>query len=119
MTGYYKLLLEDQTIDGDGWLHTGDMGSLDREGYLPLRGRYKELIIRGGENIMPREVEAAISAIPGVEDVKVFGVPSDFYGEEVAACVKIKAGFSWDETEARAILIWSLAKYKIPRWFCL
>ena len=119
MTGYYKLPLEDQMIDGDGWLHTGDMGSLNEDGYLTLRGRYKELIIRGGENIMPREVEAAIAAIPAVDDVKVFGVPSDFYGEEVAACVKLKSGFSWDETEARRILAKSLAKYKIPKWFCL
>ena len=119
MTGYYKLPLEDQAIDGEGWLHTGDMGSLDEENYLTLHGRYKELIIRGGENIMPREVEAAIAAIPGVSDVKVFGVPSDFYGEEVAACVKLKPQCAWDETEARKTLSKSLAKYKIPKWFFL
>ena len=119
MTGYYKLPLEDQAIDGDGWLHTGDLGSLDGENYLTLHGRYKELIIRGGENIMPREVEEAIAAIPGVEDVKVYGVPSDFYGEEVAACIKLNPGCEWNEAEAREILSGSLAKYKIPRWFCL
>jgi fatty-acyl-CoA synthase len=119
MTGYYKLPLEDQAIDGDGWLHTGDMGSLDEDNYLTLHGRYKELIIRGGENIMPREVEEAVASVPGVDDVKVFGVPSDFYGEEVAACVKLLPGNAWNEAEVREILSGKLARYKVPRWFCL
>ena len=119
MTGYYKLPLEDQAIDEEGWLHTGDMGSLDDDGYLTLRGRYKELIIRGGENIMPQEVEAAISALSGVDDVKVIGVPSEFFGEEVAACVKLLQEAEWDETAARAALSGTLAKFKVPSFFLI
>ena len=117
MTGYYKLPLEDQAIDGGGWLHTGDMGLLDDEGYLRLLGRYKELIIRGGENIMPAEVEEAVAALEGVSEVKVVGVPSDFYGEEVAACVKLAPGAVWYEESARLALSQTLARYKVPRYF--
>lgn len=119
MTGYYKLPLKDQAIDGESWLHTGDMGALDVEGYLTLLGRYKELIIRGGENIMPGEVEAAVAALPGVDEVKVVSVPSDFFGEEVAACVRLSEGAEWDEDAARGTLKATLAKYKLPRWFIL
>ncbi|MBQ9329157.1 MAG: AMP-binding protein [Solobacterium sp.] len=119
MTGYYKMPIEDQSIDSEGWLHTGDIGSLDKDNYLTLHGRYKDLIIRGGENIMPREVEEAIAAINEIEDVRVFGVPSDFYGEEVAAAIIISNKNLWKEEEARKILSTKLAKYKIPRWFVL
>ena len=119
MTGYYKLPLEDQPFDEKGWLHTGDMGMLDQDGYLRLLGRYKELILRGGENIMPAEVAAAVSTLECVEDVKVVGVPSDFYGEEVAACLKLRPGRVWDEQAARAALEGRLARYKIPGYFFL
>ena len=117
MTGYYKLPLQDQAIDKEGWLHTGDMGYLDEEGYLTLSGRYKELIIRGGENIMPSEVESAISELEIIESVKVIGVPSDFFGEEVGACVKLKDGASFDEAAVKAELMKRLAKYKVPSYF--
>ena len=117
MTGYYKLRLEDQAIDDEGWLHTGDMGYIDDQGYLCLSGRFKELIIRGGENIMPQEVEAAISALEVIDNVKVIGVPSDFFGEEVAACVKLKDGATFDEAAVRTELLKSLAKYKVPSYF--
>ena len=119
MTGYYKVPLEDQAIDEDGWLHTGDMGYLDEDGYLTLTGRFKELIIRGGENIMPQEVADAISALPGVEDVKVVGVPSDFFGEEVCACLKLTEGVTFDSIEAKESLKSSIAKYKIPSFFLI
>ena len=119
MTGYYKVALDMQSIDTEGWLHTGDLGFLDAEGYLHLSGRLKELIIRGGENIMPGEVEAAISELPIIDNVKVIGVPSDFFGEEVGACVKLKAGAAWDEDEVKNTLAGSLSKFKIPSHFYL
>ena len=117
MTGYYKLNLDDQAIDDEGWLHTGDMGFIDDQGYLCLSGRFKELIIRGGENIMPQEVEAAISELDIIDNVKVIGVPSDFFGEEVAACVKLKDGATFDEAAVRAELMKRLAKFKVPSYF--
>ena len=117
MTGYYKLSLEDQAIDEEGWLHTGDMGYIDDQGYLCLSGRFKELIIRGGENIMPQEVEAAISELDIIDNVKVIGVPSDFFGEEVAACIKLKDGATFDEAAVKAELMKRLAKYKVPAYF--
>ena len=117
MMGYYKLSPDDQSIDEDGWLHTGDLGYLTEEGYLCLSGRLKELIIRGGENIMPGEVESVISSLDGVYMVKVFGVPSDFFGEEVGACIKMQEGFAFDEEKIRSELSQKLAKFKIPAYF--
>ncbi len=117
MVGYYKVPIEDQAIDEDGWLHTGDLGSIDDEGYLHLTGRLKELIIRGGENIMPGEIEAAISEMDNIANVKVIGVPSDFFGEEVIACIRTKEGASFDEEETRQRLLKKLAKFKIPSHF--
>ena len=121
MTGYYKVPLESQSIDADGWMHTGDMGHMNDYGYLTIMGRYKEIIIRGGGNIMPAEVEAVISEMPEIECVKVVPVPSEFYGEEVAACIvfKKKAGSKWNEENARQFLKGRIAKYKIPSYFFL
>ena len=117
MAGYYKGDIDSQSIDIDGWLHTGDLGFLREDGYLHLDGRLKELIIRGGENIMPMDVAQAVSALPGVSDVKVVGVPSDFYGEEVAACVILKPGAEFDEGKAKAALAEKIAAFKIPSYF--
>ena len=119
MTGYYKLPIDDQAIDDEGWLHTGDMGYLTEDGYLCLSGRYKELIIRGGENIMPAEVESAVTEIDDVVGAKVIGIPSDFFGEEVCACVTLREGSVFDEEKAKAFLADKLAKYKIPRYFLI
>ena len=119
MAGYYKTGIDSQSIDADGWLHTGDLGYLREDGYLHLDGRLKELIIRGGENIMPLDVAQAVSTLPGVKDVKVVGVPSDFYGEEVAACVCLKSDAVFDEKEARVLLSEKLASFKIPSYFFL
>lgn len=119
MTCYYKLSEDDQSIDAEGWLHTGDLGSLEADGYLKLTGRIKELIIRGGENIMPGEIEAAISKSEIIDNVKVIGVPSDFFGEEVCACIKLKAGKTFDEESFRAEISADLAKYKIPSKFII
>ena len=117
MTGYYKIDLNSQAIDEDGWLHTGDLGYIRQDGYLHLDGRIKELIIRGGENIMPNDVAQAVSTIPGVADVKVVGVPSDFYGEEVAACLYLEPGADFNEKDARALLSEKIADFKIPTYF--
>ncbi len=117
MAGYYKTDIDDQSIDADGWLHTGDLGYLREDGYLHLDGRIKELIIRGGENIMPLDVAQAVSTLPDVKDVKVVGVPSDFYGEEVAACVCLQPDAVFDENEARELLSGKLASFKIPSYF--
>ena len=119
MVGYYKLLPEDQAIDEEGYLRTGDLGFMDEEGYLHLSGRSKELIIRGGENIMPLEVESAVSAIPEIDRVRVFGVPDSFFGEEVCVCVMMKEGCEFDEDQIRTRLSSMLAKFKVPKYiFC-
>ncbi len=88
MTAYYKLDADEQPIDADGWLHTGDLGNLDANSYLHLTGRIKELIICGGENVYPAEIERALTEFDFVTDAKVVGVPDDFFGEVVCACIK-------------------------------
>jgi fatty-acyl-CoA synthase len=117
MCSYYRLPVEKQPFDKEGFLHTGDLGFLDGDGYLHFMGRAKELIIRGGENIMPDEVASAISAHENVVDAKVIGVPDETYGEAVSAAVVMKNGASFDEKEMRDFLMTKLAKYKIPTYF--
>ena len=117
MTCYYKAALDDQSIDDEGWLHTGDLGYFDEEGYIHFVGRSKELIIRGGENIVPNEVISAISQEDYIADAKVFGVPDEFWGETVAAALVIKEGFTFDEEKMRETLKARLAKFKIPANF--
>ena len=117
MTGYYKVKIEDQSIDGDGWLHTGDLGRLREDGYLCFSGRLKELIIRGGENISPSDVAAAVSSLPGVKDVKVLGVPSEFYGEEVCACIVPDKETEFDVEAAGEKLKKMIAAFKVPSYF--
>ena len=119
MGAYYRIGIGEQAIDAEGWLHTGDRGLLDAEGYLRLQGRYKELIIRGGENVMPGEIESVITELEGVANAKVIGVPSDFFGEEVCACIVCRDGAEFDEEKARAILSSRLARYKVPSFFLL
>lgn len=96
MTGYYRTALEDQSLDGNGCLHTGDLGDLDDAGRLRFRGRSKDAIIRGGENIMPEEVVDALMACSGVADARVFGEPDEFWGETVLAVVVQADGFALD-----------------------
>ena len=117
MLGFYNVSLADYSMDADGFLHTGDIGRFREDGYLCFEGRYKDLIIRGGENIMPQEVEMAVSELEEIEDVRVIGYPSDFFGEEVGACVKIRQGMRFQEEAAKARLATRLSKYKIPSRF--
>ena len=84
-------------IDPDGWLHTGDLGSMDERGYCRIAGRIKEMIIRGGENIYPREIEAVLLSHPGVAEVAVVGVPDRFWGEEVGAVIRPAAAVAESE----------------------
>lgn len=114
MNGYEGLPAEKQAIDADGWLHTGDLGLLDPEGYLHLAGRIKDVIIRGGENISPAEIEAELTAIEGIEDAKVMGAPHAIYGESVEACVTTKGTESFDEERVIETLRSRLPRYKVP-----
>ena len=119
MTGYYRIKSKDQSIGEDGWLHTGDLGYLREDGYLCLSGRLKDLIIRGGENITPQEVASAVSTLECVDDVKVVGVESEFYGEEVCACIILKSEGSFDEDKAKKQLNGVIARFKIPSYFII
>jgi acyl-CoA synthetase (AMP-forming)/AMP-acid ligase II len=105
------------TIDGDGWLHTGDLGSMDERGYCRIEGRLKDMIIRGGENVYPREIEAVILGHPRVAEVAVVGVDDRFWGEEVAAVVRPVARAAPNEAELVELCRQRLAPFKVPsRW---
>ncbi|MEM7676806.1 MAG: AMP-binding protein [Myxococcota bacterium] len=103
-----------EAIDAARWMHTGDLATMDETGYIKIVGRIKDMIIRGGENIYPREIEEFLYAHPAVEDVQVIGVPSAKYGEEVMAWVKVKEGETVDEQTLDAYCRGQIATYKIP-----
>ena len=116
MAGYFGQPKETaKAIDADGWLHTGDLGWLDADGNIHLTGRLKELIIRGGENISPAEVEIAASKSAEIQECKAVGIPDRHYGEEVCLCVVLREGTKLDEAELRARLIHQLAAFKVPK----
>jgi fatty-acyl-CoA synthase len=102
-------------IDADGWLHTGDLGSMDAHGYCRVQGRLKDLIIRGGENIYPREIEDVLFTHPDVGIVAVVGVPDREWGEVVVAFVQLKPGARADDVSLMAFCRERLASYKVPR----
>ena len=117
MTGYWND--EEKTkeaIDVAGWMHTGDLATMDGEGYVNIVGRLKDMIIRGGENVYPREIEEFLYRHPKIQDVQVIGVPDDRYGEEVCAWVRLRAGESADEDEVKAFCKGQIAHYKVPRY---
>jgi len=115
MQGYYKDPENTaEAVRENGWLHTGDMGWIDDEGNLHFTGRIKEIIIRGGENINPSEIEALIMTHENVYDVKVIGIPDKHCGEELCACVVLKSKADTTEDEMRSFLSKSLAPFKIP-----
>lgn len=115
MKGYYKLPAETaQAVSRDGWLSTGDLGCLDQDGYLYIKGRRKEIIIRAGENISPREIESRIMEIPWVEQVVVLGVPAEVIQEKVVACIIPKDGEHVDAASVQRYLESRVSHYKIP-----
>jgi len=117
MKGYYQMPAETaQAIDSDGWLHTGDIAILREDGNYKITGRLKDMIIRGGENIYPKEVEDFLHGMEGVKDVQVVGVPSEKYGEEVVAYVQLKSGYSLEASEIQDYCRTRIARYKIPRY---
>lgn len=117
MKGYYKMPeATAQAIDKDGWLHTGDLCTVDEEGYYKVVGRIKDMIIRGGENIYPKEIEECLYTCDKVSDVQVIGVPSEAYGEEVMACVILKEGEEMTEEEVKEFVGARMAKHKVPRY---
>jgi len=94
-------------IDADGWMHTGDLGTIDQDGYGKIVGRLKELVIRGGENISPAEIEEFLAhRLPEVEMAQIVGVPDEKYGEELCACIKLRDGQELSEDELRRSLPW-------------
>ena len=103
-------------IDADGWLHTGDLACRDVDGNYRITGRLKDMIIRGGENIYPKEIEEFIYTCPKVSDVQVIGVPDEKYGEEIMACVILKDGESMTEQEMKDFVAASMARHKVPRY---
>ncbi len=106
-----------EAIDAGGWMHTGDLATMDEDGYIKITGRIKNMIIRGGENIYPREIEEYLFNHPDIEDVQVFGVPSEAYGEEVAAWIKPKAGKTLSDETLRGFCKGTIATFKIPRYW--
>ena len=115
MNGYDRLPPEKQPIDENGWLHTGDLGYIDPDGYLHLSGRIKDIIIRGGENISPSEVENALNQLDNIREAKVMGAPHPIYGESVEACVTMTdSGASFDQEAIKAALRTAIARFKVP-----
>ena len=118
MKGYYKMPeATAKTIDADGWLHTGDICCRTPDGYFKVTGRLKDMIIRGGENIYPREIEEFYLTNPKIKDVQVVGVKDKVYGEEACAWVILHEGQSADEAEMKDYGYRSMAKHKVPRYF--
>jgi fatty-acyl-CoA synthase len=105
-----------ETIDSDGWMHTGDLATMDVDGYLSIVGRIKDMVIRGGENVYPREVEEFLYAHPDIADVQVIGVPDQRYGEELMAWVISRGGATLDADAVRAFCRGRIAHYKVPRY---
>ena len=119
MKGYYNREKEtQQVLDAEGWLHTGDCGYLDEDGCLHITGRKKELIIRGGENIAPVEIENCILDLPEIKAVKVVGVAAQVLQEEIAACIIMEPGADFSEERVREQVERNLADYKVPRYVC-
>ncbi|HEY5975194.1 MAG TPA: AMP-binding protein [Geobacteraceae bacterium] len=117
MKGYYKMPDETaKAIDSDSWLHTGDLAVMDENGYCKITGRIKQMIIRGGENIYPREIEEFLYTHPKVSDVQVYGVPDRKYGEQVMAAVILKKGVEMTEEEVKEFCQGKIANYKIPKY---
>jgi len=118
MKGYYKMPdATSSAIDADGWLHTGDLGTVDENGYYKVTGRIKDMIIRGGENIYPREIEEFLHKNPKVNDFHVVGIPDEKYGEQVLAAIQLKAGATATSEEFVEFCTGKIARHKIPKYW--
>lgn len=117
MKGYYKMPEETaKAIDKDGWLHSGDIAIKDENGYYKITGRLKDMIIRGGENIYPKEIEEFLYTMEGIKDVQIVGVPDEKYGEEVAAYIQLKEGVTMEPSDVQDYCRGKIARYKIPKY---
>jgi fatty-acyl-CoA synthase len=105
-----------ECIDSEGWMHTGDLGVIDAEGYGNIVGRIKDMVIRGGENLFPREIEEFLYRHPKIADVQVVGVPDPRYGEELCAWIRLHPGETAEEAEIRAFCAGQIAHHKVPRY---
>jgi fatty-acyl-CoA synthase len=118
MKGYYKMPeATAEAIDKDKWLHTGDLGEVDKNGYFKVTGRIKDMIIRGGENIYPRELEEFLFTHPKVVNVQVIGIPDKKYGEQVLAAIQLKAGKTASPEEFAEFCRGKIARHKIPKYW--
>lgn len=117
MKGYYKMPeATAQVIDSDGWLHTGDLAIMDENSYFKITGRIRDMIIRGGENIYPKEIEEFLYTHPAIKDVQVIGVPDKKYGEVIMACIILKEGQTATEDEIKQYVKENMARYKTPKY---
>jgi fatty-acyl-CoA synthase len=117
MRGYYKM--DEKTgevIDDEGWLHTGDLAIMDEDGYVRITGRAKDMIIRGGENVYPREIEEFLYTHPEISDVQVYGVPDEKYGEKIAAAVQLRQDAELTAEDVRDFCRDNIARYKVPEY---
>lgn len=116
MKEYYKAPeLTAKAIEPDGWFHTGDLGYMDEDGFVFVKGRIKELIIKGGENIPPQEIDEALYRHPAVQDAAAVGIPDEHYGEEIMCCVVLKPDCTITEEELRCHCLEHLGEYKTPK----
>ena len=116
MQGYWGDEERTRDVIRDGWMHTGDLATIDAQGFCNIVGRVKDMLIRGGENVYPREIEEYLFGHPKVQQVQVFGVPDPKYGEEVCAWIVLKPEQSSSEEEIRAWCRERIAHYKVPRY---
>ncbi|WP_155643533.1 AMP-binding enzyme, partial [Burkholderia cepacia] len=116
MLGYWDDDTKTREVLVDGWMHTGDLATLDADGYCNIVGRLKDMVIRGGENVYPREIEEFLFRHPKIQSAQVFGVPDAKYGEELCAWIVLRADEQMTEDDVRAFCNGQIAHYKIPRY---
>jgi fatty-acyl-CoA synthase len=105
-----------EAVDREGWMHTGDLGTMNADGYVNVVGRKKDLVIRGGENISPVEIEEFLCRHPRIQSAQVVGVPDSRYGEELCACIVTRPGHDLSEDEVRDFCKGNIAHYKVPKY---
>lgn len=117
MKGYYKMPEKTaEAIDADGWLHSGDLATMDAEGYIHIAGRIKDMIIRGGENVYPAEVESFLMRHPAIKQAQVVGIPDPYMGEEAAAFIQVREGFALDAAAVEAYCRANISRHKLPKY---